>query len=187
MEHIEEKKENIKSQFMKFMLENEWTETDITEFISTFSLYILNVNRDYKYNQTYLTSYCKGFYQLKNYIREREEIVKWMQGAFRELYNKKNMKYSVEVNGLWEITYAQEKTIENTIEWSEKKSFSGKVDKNKLLDDKFFILIKIYDIKNHMSCYEFVISDISVQENKDYIQREVKKIIKQMKKMEKYV
>lgn len=178
MEKLEQKKENIKEQFMNVLLEREWTEEDITELISAFSYYILKTNKSYKYNQTYLTSYCDGFYKLKNYIKDREDMMDLIQVYFERLKDSIKKKYSVEINGLWEIIYEQEDRDVKI-----KRQFSGNIDKNKLFDDKFFVLVKIFDENRHMSCYEFVIKDISLKD-KTKLEKELEKIIKQMKKME---
>lgn len=125
---IEDKGLVIQDIFEKILFDVELDDEFIENFLCAYSYFILKTNKDYKYNQTYLSSYFQDFMRVREKLNKKKVIRDEVEERIQNSWLTKNIRISIDQYWLLEVN-------EDKIH----SKFVGMINKDRILSNKCLI------------------------------------------------
>lgn len=129
------------------ILFNEALDCEFLEsFICAYSFFILKTNKDYKYNQTYLSSYFYDFMHVREKLNEKKKIRDEVEKRIDSSLTTQNIKISIDQ--YWLLESNGDKI---------NSKFVGAINKERILSNKCLIEVECVSLnKDKIIVNEFI-------------------------------
>lgn len=165
--NAEDKGMVIQDIFENIVLNEELDHEFLENFVCAYSYFILKTNKDYKYNQTYLSSYLEDF----KYVREKLNEKKKIRDEVEEiLYSYKlESDVRVSIDQYWMFETDEDKIY---------SKFVGVINKERILSNKCLIEVECISLnRDKILINEF----INLNENEKLQKKRIDNIFKKLK------
>ena len=127
----EDKGMAIQDIFEKILFDEELDCDFLEDFLCAYSYFILKTNRDYKYNQTYLSSYFQDFIHVKQKLNEKKRIRDEVEKRIDNFWVTQNIRISIDQ--YWLLESDGEKIHSKLV---------GMINKERILSNKCLIEVE---------------------------------------------
>lgn len=128
---IEDKGLVIQDVFEKILFDEELDYVFLENFVCAYSFFILKTNKDYKYNQTYLSSYFEDFINVREKLNEKKKIRDEVKKRMNGVLEKQIMRISIDQYWLLELN-------EDEVH----SKFAGTINKERIMSNKCLVEVE---------------------------------------------
>lgn len=164
--NTEDKALAIQDIFEKIVFDENLNCEFLEEFVCAYSYFILKTNRNYKYNQTYLSSYLEDFQYVREKLIEKKKIRDEVEERIDNYWLVHNIRISIDE--YWMLEVKQEKLY---------SKFVGVINKERILSNKCLIEMECISLnKEKIIINEFIYLNEKEKEQKKRIESIFKKL-----------
>lgn len=167
--NAEDKGMVIQAIFENIVLKEELDYEFLENFVCAYSYFILKTNKDYKYNQTYLSSYFEDFKHIREKLNEKKKI----RDEVKEILGNYKLEGDIKVfiDQYWMLETDEDKLY---------SKFVGMINKERILSNKCLIEVEcIISNRDKILISEF----INLNEQEKLQKKRIDNIFKKLKEI----
>lgn len=172
-----DKDKNIKSALINYLLECNIKDQELRDLIKNFSYFIGCTNEQYKYNMTYLESFCNKFISVKSLVNNKN---KYFDSILEYSIKNKNDKikiFRIAMDDFWLFEYNEVFEDGQDDENYNKIIHTGDINEHQLRNDNIKIDFKFnYNNINYYNYSNIIIKNRKMSDINNEIEEFIKKV-----------
>lgn len=174
-----DKDKNIKISFINYLLECNVQDKALRDLVKSFSYFIGCTNKQYKYNMTYLESFCNKFISVKSSVNNK---YKYFDSILESSLKNKGddiKAFSIKMDDFWCYEYSEMSKDEKGITRYNEITHTGDINEQQLKSDNIKIDFKYK--YNNISYHDYIhiyIKDRKIIDINNDIKEFLKKVFK---------
>lgn len=169
------KEQNIRKAFLEYMLENNIQKDELNNLIKSFSYFIGCKNEEYRYNLTYLESFCDKFMLVKHNIKKKNKYFITFLEYVVSLKNDEIEIFNITMDDFWNFEYEVNSAKIN--DYNSKITHTGIINEKQLENDT--IKLDFSSRVNNVNYIDYCIIELKCKDRRK-INREIKKFVKRV-------